>query len=127
MRASSSSGANANVTLAKNGIVPIGPVTFRSLRRTYASLRCACGDDIRYASAQLGHEDPRFTLRVYAQATKRRERLSGPHLRAYDRAVDWARMGTIAVDETVTVPTEATKSPSQEFHKGREKRLRRPY
>jgi hypothetical protein len=30
---------------------------------------------------QIGHEDARFTLRVYTQATKRRERLSGPHLR----------------------------------------------
>jgi hypothetical protein len=36
-------------------------------------------------------EDPRFTLKVCAQATKRRERLSGPHLRAHDRA---ARIGT---------------------------------
>ena len=50
----------------------------------------ACGDDVAYASSQLGHEDPRFTLKVYAQATKRRERLSGPHLKAYDRALDWA-------------------------------------
>lgn len=72
----------------------IGRVTFHSLRRTYASVRCACGDDVRYTADQLGHEDPRFTLKVYAQATKRRERLSGPHLRAYDRALEWARMGT---------------------------------
>jgi hypothetical protein len=79
---------------------------------TYASLRCACGDDVAYASAQLGHEDPRFTLKVYAQATTRRERLSGPHLRAYDQALEWARMGTIAPDEPVAIPTEATKSPS---------------
>ena len=32
--------------------------------------------------------------RTYAQASKRRERLTGPHLKAYDRALDWARMGT---------------------------------
>jgi hypothetical protein len=48
----------------------------------------ACRDDMRYVAAQIGHEDARFTLKVYAQATKRRERLSGPHLEAYDWAVD---------------------------------------
>lgn len=37
----------ANAKLAENGIAPIGRVTFHSLRRTYASVRCACGDDIR--------------------------------------------------------------------------------
>jgi hypothetical protein len=50
-------------------------------------------------------------LKVYAQATKRRERLSGPHRRAYDRALEWARMGTIAADEPLAVAAEATKSP----------------
>jgi integrase len=84
----------ANAQLAKGGIAAIGPVTFHSLRRTYASLRCAVGDDVRYSSSQIGHTDVRFTLSVYAQATRRRERLSGPHLKAYDRALEWAQMGT---------------------------------
>ena len=53
----------ANGTLAKAGIAPIGHMTFHGLRRTYASLRCVCGDDVRYTADQLGHEDPRFTLR----------------------------------------------------------------
>lgn len=97
--------------LAEIGIAPIGRVTFHSLRRSYASLRCASGDDIRYTADQLGHADPRFTLRVYAQATKRRDRLSGPHLKAYDQALEWAHMGT---GEPLTVPTfdvQATKNP----------------
>jgi integrase len=101
----------ANAKLEQDGIAPIGRVTFHSLRRSYASLRCACGDDVRYTADQLGHEDPRFTLRVYAQATKRRDRLTGPHLKAYDRALEWARMGT---NQPLTVPAfdaEATKSP----------------
>ena len=67
---------------------------FHSLRRTYASLRCACGDDVRYTADQLGHEDPRFTLKVYAQAAKRRDRLSGVHRKAYDRALVWAQLGS---------------------------------
>jgi integrase len=69
----------ANVILETLGIAAISALTFHSLRRTYASLRCACGDDLRYTADQLGHEDPRFTLRVYARATKRRDRLAkGP-------------------------------------------------
>jgi hypothetical protein len=107
-----SSVADAAAAGARRGalIAPIERITFHSLRRTFASLRCACGDDIRYTSGQLGHEDPRFSLRVYTQATKRRERLSGPHLRAYERALEWARMGT---SESVveSIPAETTESP----------------
>jgi integrase len=103
----------ASVKLAKDGIAAIDTrLGFHGLRRTYASLRCACGDDVAYTSSQIGHEDPRFTLRCYTQATKRRERLSGPHRRAYDRALEWARMGTISSDEPLVVPTEATKNPA---------------
>jgi integrase len=85
----------ANEELANDGIAVIDSITFHSLRRTYASLRCVCGDDLRYTASQLGHEDGRFTIRCYAQATRRRERLSGPHLQAYDRALEWARMGAV--------------------------------
>ena len=84
----------ANATLSELGIAELERVTFHSLRRTYASLRCACGDDVRYTADQLGHEDPRFTLKVYAQATKRRDRLAATHRKAHDRALDWASMGT---------------------------------
>ena len=105
----------ANAKLDELGIAPIGPITFHSLRRTYASLRCACGDDIRYTADQLGHEDPRFTLRVYAQAVKRRDRLAKPQLKAFDRALQWAAMGT---NDALTVPAEtpaeaeATRNPA---------------
>jgi len=102
----------ANATLAKDGIAVIHPITFHSLRRTYASLRCACGDDVAYTSSQIGHEDARFTLRVYTQATKRRERLSGAHLREYDRAIEWAQMGTNDERERVLATAEATKNPA---------------
>jgi integrase len=95
----------ANSALGELGIAPIDKLTFHSLRRTYASLRCACGDDVRYAADQLGHEDPRFTLKVYAQATKRRDRLTSPHRRAYDRAIEWALMGT---SDTFVVPERIT-------------------
>jgi integrase len=102
----------ANVKLAKDGIAQIGKLGFHGLRRTYASLRCACGDDVAYTSRQIGHTDARFTLKAYTMATRRRERLSGPHLKAYDRAIEWARMGTNGMLERVPATAEATKNPA---------------
>jgi integrase len=102
----------ANASLDGLGIAPIGAIGFHSLRRTYASLRCACGDDVRYTADQLGHEDPRFTLRVYAKATKRRDRLARRHREQYDRALEWARMGTNQPLTVPPMPVEATKSPA---------------
>ncbi len=65
-----------------------------SLRRTYASLRAALRDDPIYIAEQMGHKDARFTFSVYQRAAKRREKLSGRYLEAFDAALDWARMGT---------------------------------
>jgi integrase len=104
--------AKANAVLEKIGITPIGPITFHSLRRTYASLRCACGDDVRYTADQIGHEDPRFTLRVYTQATKRRDRLAKPQREAFDRAIEWAAMGTTGDLDAGLLQEEATKNPA---------------
>ncbi|MGI9019207.1 MAG: tyrosine-type recombinase/integrase [Solirubrobacterales bacterium] len=85
----------ANVKLAELGIEPIGErVSPHSLRRTYASLRSALRDDPVYIADQIGHTDPRFTMGVYAKAAKRRERLSGEYLKAYDSALEWALLGT---------------------------------
>ena len=47
-----------------------------------------------YIAEQLGHEDARFTFRVYQKAAKRRERLDGSYLEAFDTALDWALMDT---------------------------------
>jgi integrase len=82
----------ANARLVEAGIEPIARVSPHSLRRTYASLRAALGDDPVYIAEQHGHRDARFTFRVYQRAAKRRERLSGAHLAAFDRALDWAGM-----------------------------------
>jgi integrase len=64
--------AKANEQLAKDGIAPIGKLGFHGLRRTYASLRCACGDDIAYTSSQIGHEDPRFNASRSSRRSWRR-------------------------------------------------------
>jgi integrase len=87
----------ANKRLAELGIEPIGDrVSPHSLRRTYASVRAAAGDHPVYIAEQLGHEDPGFTFRVYQRAVKRRDRLTGAYLEAFDAALDWAAMGSEA-------------------------------
>ena len=86
----------ANTQLAADGIEPITGVGLHGLRRTFATLRCAVGDDPAYTAAQLGHTDARFTMRVYTGATKHRGRLTAAERRAYDQAVQWALMSSAA-------------------------------
>ncbi len=63
---------------------------------------------LSYIAEQLGHEDPGFTFRVYQRAAKRRDRLSAAYREAYDRALDWAAMGSGA-----GFPPEATRSSTR--------------
>jgi integrase len=92
----------ANVELERLGIEPIGSVPLHGLRRTYATLRVLTGDDVVYVSSQIGHENPTFTLAVYAQAVKHREKLTAAERKAFDEAIEWARMGV-----TFEAPEEA--------------------
>jgi integrase len=98
----------ANRRLAEVEIEPIGHVSPHSLRRTYASLRAGRRDDPVYIAEQLGHRDARFTFRVYQRAAKRRERLTGEHLAAFDRALEWAGMGRETPPEPA--PDQVTNS-----------------
>ena len=63
--------------LVEIGLDRIGDLTPHSLRRLYASLRFALGDDPVYVANQLGHTEPGFSMKVYASAVRRRERLIG--------------------------------------------------
>jgi hypothetical protein len=108
--------SRANVKFNKLGIEPISDrVTPHSLRRTYASLRAALRDDPVYIAEQLGHEDPTFTFRVYQRAVKRRDRLTGAYLDAFDQALEWSLMGTGADSATQRAipspPARAVVSP----------------
>lgn len=47
-----------------------------------------------YVAAQLGYTEPGFSMRVYASAVRRRERLIGVALREFDAALDWAAVGS---------------------------------
>ena len=89
-------------------------MTPHSLRRAYASLRAASGDDPTYIAEQLGHTDARFTLAVYTKAVKRRAKLSGPYLAEFDCALEWAELPK---DELAERPTgkrqKLAESPPQ--------------
>ena len=89
----------------------MGKVTPHSLRRTYASLRAALRDDPIYIAEQLGHRDARFTFRVYQRAAKRRERLAGEHLAAFDRALDWAATVSGSGSEKAAIGSEPPSGP----------------
>ena len=90
----------ANAQLEAVGIAPISEgASPHSPRRTYASLRYACGDDPVYVAEQGGWTDPSFPMKVYAKAVKRRDRLSGAHREAFDAALQWAAMGSGAEND----------------------------
>lgn len=62
----------ADERLLKLGEVPLPKgVTPHKLRHTFASVLVACGEDPSSVMAQLGHTDPRFTLRVYTHLMRR--------------------------------------------------------
>lgn len=71
-------------------MIPEG-ITFHSLRRTYAALRAELGEHPAITAAQMGHRDPRMTLRVYTDVTgmKPQTRMGGLLTDA-----EWAPMGT---------------------------------
>src|SRR5204862_461511 len=76
------------------GEAPLPPgITAHKLRHTFASLLAACGEDPAYVMAQLGHADPRFTLRVYTHLMSRRDG-ERERLRALVEGAEWALTGT---------------------------------
>ena len=62
----------ADQLLQKRGQAPLPKgVTPHKLRHTFASILVACGEDPASVMAQLGHTDPKFTLRVYTHVMRR--------------------------------------------------------
>lgn len=92
---------------------PERTATPHSLRRTYASLHYACGDDPVYVAEQGGWTDPTFRIQVYARAVRRPQKLSGRHREALDVALDWARLGTNG-ENASSEGSEAQEAPAEE-------------
>lgn len=66
--------ARANQRLEEAGEVPLpAGLTAHKLRHTFTSILFALGKDPVYVMQQLGHADPKFTLRVYAHMMRRSE------------------------------------------------------
>jgi integrase len=89
--------ARADEILAEAETMPLpSGVTAHKLRHTFASILFAIGEDAPYVMGQLGHADPKFTLRVYAHMMRRGEDEKA-RLRALVEGVEWAPMGTSGV------------------------------
>ena len=64
----------ANANLARAHQVPIPPgITPHSLRRTFASVLYALGEDPGVVMDEMGHTDPGLALKIYRQAMRREE------------------------------------------------------
>jgi len=64
----------ANTNLAKQHLPPLPEkLTPHSLRRTFASILYALGEDPGVVMDEMGHADPALALRVYRQAMRRGE------------------------------------------------------
>jgi integrase len=64
--------ANANLTTRELPPLP-ERITPHSLRRTFASILYAIGEDPGVVMDEMGHTDPGLALRVYRQAMRRGE------------------------------------------------------
>jgi integrase len=65
----------ANERRTQRGLPPLPKrVTAHTLRRTYISMMFAAGAEIPYVMAQVGHDDSKVTLDIYARVLKRRDR-----------------------------------------------------
>lgn len=85
---------HANEQLAKRNAEPLPErLTPHSLRRTFASILVALGEDPAYVIAQLGHTDPTLTLRIYARQMSRRDG-ERDRLKALVNGEEWAPAGT---------------------------------
>ncbi len=64
----------ANASLTARELPPLPErITPHSLRRTFASLLYATGEDPGVVMDEMGHTDPGLALRVYRQAMRRSE------------------------------------------------------
>jgi integrase len=96
----------ANGRLAAAGEDPIAVrLTPHSMRRTFASLLFAIGEDAPYVMAQMGHTTPHLTLEVYARAMQRRDGEKG-RLAALVNGEQWALIGHSAVPQPVARDVE---------------------
>ena len=79
----------ASARVAERGLPPLPRTTPHTLRRTYISIALLANNfDVLWVMGQVGHEDSKMTMDVYAQLQQRVKR---EHGRAFDQLVRRAR------------------------------------
>ncbi|MFA9272582.1 MAG: tyrosine-type recombinase/integrase, partial [Baekduiaceae bacterium] len=90
----------ANERLAEADLPPLPErITPHSLRRTFASVLYALGEDPGVVMDEMGHTDPAFALRVYRQSMRRDEGEKAA-LRALVEGAELAGIGSRAPERT---------------------------
>jgi integrase len=100
--------ARANERLDRDGIERLPErLTPHSLRRTFASILVAIGEDPEYVMTATGHTDPGLTLRIYAHQMRRRDG-ERERLKALVDGAELAPVGTRALS-TAHATVEAAR------------------
>jgi integrase len=87
--------AKANERRAARGLAPLPAVVPHTLRRTYISLMLEAGAPLYYVMDQVGHEDSKTTLEIYALVQKR---VSRPQVkRAFEELLARTDVGQLGV------------------------------
>jgi integrase len=95
----------ANAARADGRRAALPPVVPHTLRRTYISLMLEAGAPLHYVMDQVGHEDSKTTLEIYAQVQKR---LSRPQVkRAFEALLAGTDLGS------PDIPAEAREKMSR--------------
>jgi integrase len=104
----------ANKQRTASGRAALPPVVPHTLRRTYISLMLEAGAPLHYVMDQVGHEDSKTTLEIYAQVQKR---LSRPQVK---RAFE-ALLAETDLDSP-DIPAEAREMMSSETSRSAKQR-----
>ncbi len=97
----------ANEIREAEGRALLSKITNHTFRRTYISLLFAAGAEPPYVMSQVGHEDAKTTLNIYAQVLRRRDRTKVSS--AFDKLV---------ADAVPSVPTASIPSEVADFDAG---------
>jgi Phage integrase family len=107
----------ANAVRKARGLAPLRPVVPHTLRRTYISLMLEAGAPLHYVMDQVGHEDSKTTLEIYAQVQKR---LSRPQVkRAFEALLSGADFAG------PSIPAEGREKMSRQAARNTKKGSRR--
>jgi hypothetical protein len=64
-----------------------------------------------FVAEQGGWADPAFPIRLYARSVRRRQKLTGKYLEAFDAAIEWAALGSETTESTTASRRPSLKEP----------------